>query len=225
MIRPTFKREKALFADGATVVVGCDEVGRGCLAGPVVAAAVVMPRELKKGWKTLVRDSKALSALQRERAAEFIREHAVAFAVGEVDAATIDHVNIHHASLEAMRRAVENVRHPRGGGDPATALDSHFRGNNKTTVILVDGKFTIQDLTPSVRQRSIIHGDAVCLSIAAASIIAKVYRDEIMTKLETQFPAYGFAQHKGYATAQHRAAIAAHGLTEYHRRSFCSAFL
>lgn len=211
VIIPDFSRERAFIASGYTAVIGCDEVGRGCLAGPVVAAAVVMPRKLLRGWKDLIRDSKTLSALQRERAAEFIRAHAVGFAVGEVDVATIDRVNIHHASLEAMKRAVQGVCH------------SYFRGNDKLTAILVDGRFVIPGL--DVRQTPIIHGDAVCLSIAAASIIAKVHRDALMVMLETRFPSYGFAKHKGYATPEHRAAIAAHGLTEYHRRSFCSAFL
>ena len=215
MIRPTFRREKALFADGVTMVIGCDEVGRGCLAGPVVAAAVVMPRELRRGWMSLVRDSKTLSQSQRERAAEFIREHAVAFAVGEVDAVTIDRMNIHHASLEAMRRAAVPLL-------PKACPEERGKGVGVVGV-LVDGKFIIPGL--DVPQQSIIHGDAVCLSIAAASIIAKVHRDEIMTKLETQFPAYGFAQHKGYATAQHRSAILVHGLTVHHRRTFCKAFL
>lgn len=216
MIRPTFRLEKALFADGVTVVIGCDEVGRGCLAGPVVAAAVVMPRELRRGWKSLVRDSKVLSALQRERAAEFIREHAVTFAIGEVDAAIIDRVNIHHASLEAMYRSAVPLLPKEGAG---------------VVGVLVDGKFIIPKLVGNsvsdivIRQQAIVGGDAKSIAIAAASIIAKVHRDAIMTRLGVEFSAYGFAQHKGYATAQHRAAIAAHGLTEHHRKTFCTAFL
>ena len=222
MILPTFYREKALFSDGAAVVIGCDEVGRGCLAGPVVAAAVVMPRELRKGWKTLVRDSKTLSQSQRERAAEFIREHAVAFAVGEVDAATIDRMNIHHASLEAMRRAAVSL---------LSKACPEERGKGVGVVgVLVDGKFIIPNVGNSVSdikvyQQAVVGGDAKSIAIAAASIIAKVHRDALMTMLETQFPAYGFAQHKGYATAQHRSAILVHGLTVHHRRTFCKAFL
>lgn len=219
MIRPTFRRENALFVDGVTVVIGCDEVGRGCLAGPVVAAAVVMPRTLHKGWKLLVRDSKALSRSQRQEAAAFIREHAVGFAVGEVDVASIDRLNIHHASLEAMRRAVLSIPPP-------------FTGELERVSILVDGRFIIPNLHVgnsvsdiAVRQEAIIDGDAKSIAIAAASIIAKVHRDAMMAMLDTQFPAYGFAQHKGYATVQHRAAILAHGLTEHHRRTFCTAFL
>ncbi len=223
MIRPTFTRELVLLEAGMTAVIGCDEVGRGCLAGPVVAAAVMMPRELRRGWKSLVRDSKMLSRSQRKEAAAFIRVHADGFAIGEVDVALIDRINIHHASLEAMRRAVQSICHPREGGDPLTVLDSHFRGNDKTAAILVDGRFAIPGI--DIPQASIIHGDARCLSIAAASIIAKEYRDELMERMDAAFPQYGFAQHKGYATAQHRAAILAYGLTEHHRRTFCSAFL
>lgn len=216
MIRPTYRRERELFAAGMAAVIGCDEVGRGCLAGPVVAAAVVMPQTLRRGWQRLIRDSKTLSPLQRERADAFIREHAVRVAIGEVDAATIDQLNIHHASLKAMGRAVEGVCGMVEG----------------TAMVLVDGRFVIPDLHVrnsvsyiSVRQEAIVDGDAKSIAIAAASIIAKVHRDALMTMLETQFPAYGFAQHKGYATPQHRAAILAHGMTSQHRRSFCSAYL
>lgn len=205
MLRPTFQREKKLFASGLSVVVGCDEVGRGCLAGPVVAAAVRVPPNLVKGWKDLVRDSKALSAHAREEAAAFIREHAEGFAVGEVDVAAIDVMNIHHASLEAMKRAVRGLR---VDGDVA---------------ILVDGRFVIPGVDAT--QTAIVHGDAVCVSIAAASIIAKVHRDALMTRMDALFPEYGFARHKGYATREHRDAIAAHGLTEHHRKTFCTAFL
>lgn len=201
MIRPTFRREQELFAGGVTTVIGCDEVGRGCLAGPVVAAAVVMPTTLRRGWKSLVRDSKSLNRSQRKTAVRFIRAHAVSIAVGEVDVDTIDRVNIHHASLEAMRRAVL----------PLVCAGA---------AILVDGIFTIPRI--SVPQQSVVHGDAHCLAIAAASVVAKEYRDELMERMDIAFPQYGFAQHKGYATSQHRAAILTHGLTEHHRRSFCS---
>lgn len=205
MIRPTYKREIALRSQGLTTIIGCDEVGRGCLAGPVVAAAVVIPSELRRGWKTLVRDSKMLSRPQRREAAAFIREYAVGFAVGEVDVASIDRINIHHASLAAMHRAIAPL-----------IVDG-------CTAVLIDGKFLIPDI--AVHQQAIVDGDARCLSIAAASIIAKEHRDELMEQMDVQLPQYGFAQHKGYATPQHRSAIVKHGLTEHHRRTFCSAYL
>lgn len=199
MIRPTFKRELALFAQGISFVAGCDEVGRGCLAGPVVAAAVVLPEKLPRDWKKLLRDSKTLSRLQRGEADAFIRQHAVAFAIGEVDVATIDRINILQASFEAMRQALA-----------AIAGLEH---------VLVDGKFTIPGVT--IAQTAIISGDAQSASIAAASIIAKEYRDRLMENLHQQLPAYGFHENKGYGTLFHRQAIAQYGLTEHHRKSFC----
>lgn len=204
MIRPTYKIELELLARGATFVAGCDEVGRGCLAGPVVAAIVVMPATLRRGWKTIVRDSKTLSAKQRKSAEDFIKTHAVSWAIGEVNAPTIDRINIHHASLKAMRLA------------SLPLLSKHGIGE---VVLLVDGRFTVPDLV--IKQQSVIHGDARCLSIAAASIIAKVYRDELMDKFHAEFPAYGFLNHKGYGTPEHLKAIRIHGLTPLHRVTFC----
>lgn len=202
MICPTYRHEKGLFAAGVTTVIGCDEVGRGCLAGPVVAAAVVMPKRLCRGWRLQVRDSKTLSALQRERAAAFIRDSALEWSIGEVDATTIDRVNIHRASLLAMDRATRPLV-----------------GKEGVVGLLVDGRFIIPEFPAA--QKAIIDGDAKCLSIAAASIIAKVYRDALMLRLHEEYPAYGFDQHKGYGTPQHRAAIAHHGLTPLHRVTFC----
>lgn len=194
---PTSKREAVLYRDGI-VPVGCDEVGRGCLAGPVVAAAVVLPEELPRGWRNVLRDSKALSRAQRVEADAWIRQHAVAFGIGEVDVATIDTVNILQASLMAMRRALAGV---------------------EAGHVLVDGNFTIPGV--DMPQTTIVGGDARCASIAAASIIAKEYRDQLMERLHVDVPAYGFAQHKGYGTAQHYAAIAEYGLTPHHRKTFC----
>lgn len=198
MIFPTYHRERALFAQGVSAVAGCDEVGRGCLAGPVVAAAVVLPGKLPRGWKGLLRDSKTLSRLQRMKADTWIREHALRFGVGVVDVATIDRINILQASFQAMREALKGF------------ADVH---------VLVDGKLRI----PGVpwEQTAIVDGDASCASIAAASILAKEYRDQLMEDVDREFPQYGFTQHKGYGTPQHRAAILAHGMTEHHRKTFC----
>lgn len=199
MIRPTYKTELGLLARGVDAIAGCDEVGRGCLAGPVVAASVVMPTALRRGWKSIARDSKTLSAKQRKEAESFIKTHAVAWAIGEVDASTIDRINIHHASLLAMRRALAGV--------------------SPDAFVLVDGKFCVPDV-PHM-QMSVIDGDARCLSIAAASIIAKVYRDELMDHLHAEYPAYGFLRHKGYGTPEHQEALRLHGLTPLHRATFC----
>lgn len=204
MIRPTYKSELELLGHGVSAVAGCDEVGRGCLAGPVVAAAVVMPTTLRRGWKSIVRDSKTLSAKQRKEAEDFIKTNAVSWSIGEVDAPTIDRINIHHASLEAMRMAALPLLAKEGLGGVA---------------LLVDGRFTIPEL--AVKQQSVIHGDARCLSIAAASIIAKVFRDELMDKFHTEYPAYGFLNHKGYGTPEHLEALRLHGLTSLHRATFC----
>ncbi len=199
MIRPTYKRELAVLAAGAGAVAGCDEVGRGCLAGPVVAAVVVMPSTLRRGWKSMVRDSKTLSASQRKAAEEFIKSHAAGWSIGEADAATVDRINIHHASLLAMRRALAPI--------------------SSEAFVFVDGRFRVPEVSHA--QMSVIDGDAQCLSIAAASIIAKVYRDVLMERLHEEYPQYGFHHHKGYATPEHRAALRAHGLTSLHRVTFC----
>lgn len=197
MITPTYKRELALLASGAQAVAGCDEVGRGCLAGPVVAAAVVLPSTLPRGWKQLLRDSKTLSRAQRRAGDEWVRTHAVRIGVGEVDVATIDRINILQASFAAMRQAL-------------AGFDAH---------VLVDGNFRIPEVTLS--QTAIVHGDAQCASIAAASIIAKEYRDRLMEQLHEEFPQYGFDENKGYGTSFHRQALRVHGLTPHHRVTFC----
>lgn len=164
MIVPTYKRERVLLASGAQAVAGCDEVGRGCLAGPVVAAAVVLSSTLPRGWKQLLRDSKTLSRAQRRAGDEWVRTHAVRIGVGEVDVATIDRINILQASFAAMRQAL-------------AGFDAH---------VLVDGNFRIPEVTLS--QTAIVHGDAQCASIAAASIVAKEYRDRLMEQLHEEFP-------------------------------------
>jgi len=186
--------ERELRARGFRAVAGVDEVGRGALFGPVVAAAVILaPERPVRG----LNDSKLLEPERREVLAARIRGRAVAWAVGAVDAATIDCVNIYQASRLAMRLAVSRL-------------------NPAPDFVLVDAV----PLEIAVPQQALIKGDARCHSIAAASIVAKVYRDACMRAWDAVFPEYGLAAHKGYATPEHRLAIARHGLTPLHRLSF-----
>jgi ribonuclease HII len=192
--------ENACRRAGFVHVAGADEVGRGCLAGPVVAAAVVLdPARAIDG----LADSKLLSAVQRDRLNAQVQRDAVTWAIGEVSPDEIDRINIHHASLEAMRRAVMALL-PLPG------------------IVLVDA-FQIPHLP--MAQRGLVHGDRLCAAIAAASIVAKVYRDRGMVALHQQDPRYGFDRHKGYGTPEHLAALARFGYSAAHRRSFRPASL
>jgi ribonuclease HII len=192
--------ENALRRVGFCYVAGADEVGRGCLAGPVVAAAVVLhpDRRIPR-----VSDSKLVPAAERARLFDLIVRDAVAWAVAAADPREIDHINIHQASLKAMQRAVMAL---------APLPD----------IVLVDA-FRVPDLP--MAQRSVPHGDRRCSAIAAASIIAKVTRDRQMLALHGEDPRYGFDRHKGYATADHLEAVARFGYSEAHRRSFRPATL
>jgi ribonuclease HII len=192
--------ENALRRVGFVHVAGCDEVGRGCLAGPVVAAAVVLhPDRHIPG----VCDSKTVPAAERERLYDQILNAAIAWAVGEADPTEIDRINIHQASLRAMQRAVLQL---------APLPD----------IVLVDA-FRVPDLP--MAQRGVLHGDRRCSAIAAASIVAKVTRDRQMLDLHGRDPRYGFDRHKGYATADHLEAVARFGYSDVHRRSFRVAAL
>lgn len=187
--------ENALRRVGFCYVAGVDEVGRGCLAGPVVAAAVVLhPDRHVPG----VADSKVVPSGEREQLFDRIVSEAVAWAVGSADPHEIDRINIHQASLAAMRRAVLLL---------APLPD----------IVLVDA-FRIPDLP--MAQRGIAGGDRRCSAIAAASIVAKVTRDRQMLELHARDPRYGFDRHKGYATAEHLDAVARFGYSDVHRRSF-----
>jgi ribonuclease HII len=199
---PTLAEEMALFEQGYYFVAGLDEAGRGCLAGPVVAAAVILPleqdpQEVMERFAG-VQDSKQLAASTRERLYDVIMQHALAVGVGSGSVALIDERNILQATKHAMRAALAAL------SPPAQAL-------------LLDA-IKLSDI--SLPQRSIIKGDALCLSIAAASIVAKVTRDRLMCQLHEQYPAYGFDQHKGYGTPEHLAALQRYGATPHHRRSF-----
>ncbi|MBI3050480.1 MAG: ribonuclease HII [Acidobacteria bacterium] len=176
-------------------VAGCDEVGRGCLAGPVVVAAVILdPNRRIPG----LCDSKMITAAQRERLFDVITRRALAWAVASAPPAEIDTLNVHRASLEAMRRAV-------------------FALAPLPDLVLVDA-FRIPGLL--IAQRAVLHGDRRCSAIAAASIVAKVTRDREMLAHHADDPRYGYDRHKGYATADHLAAVARYGYSVLHRRSF-----
>jgi ribonuclease HII len=187
--------ENALRRVGFCYVAGVDEVGRGCLAGPVVAAAVVLDPSRHISW---VSDSKAVPAPEREELFEQITRHALGWAVASADPREIDLINIHQASLTAMRRAVLAL---------APLPD----------IVLVDA-FRIPELP--MAQRGVPHGDRRCAAIAAASIVAKVTRDRQMLVLHDQYPSYGFDRHKGYATADHLDAVTRYGYCDAHRKSF-----
>ena len=187
--------EEAARKRGALRIAGLDEVGRGPLFGPVVAAAVILAQGCRIDGLT---DSKKLSEKKRNELAPEIRSNAVAWAIAAVDAETIDRINIRQASLLAMRRAVEQL-----------ALSPDF--------LLIDGRDTIDWDCP---QQAVIHGDATSLSIAAASVLAKVHRDRLLVELDRTFPGYGLAQHKGYPCPAHLEALHLLGPTPLHRKSF-----
>jgi ribonuclease HII len=189
----------ALLSQGYSFIAGLDEAGRGCLAGPVVAAAVILP--LDGEIATLlagVRDSKQMTALARERFFTVIQQYALAVGVGIGSVTLIDRRNILQATKQAMKDALTQLA-------PAPQA------------LLLDALY-LRDI--NLPQRSLIKGDARCLSIAAASVIAKVTRDRLMLQLHEEYPAYGFAQHKGYGTSAHLAALQEHGATPHHRQTF-----
>ena len=193
--RPSLKFEK----EAACVVCGVDEVGCAPLAGPVVAAAVILPAKgLPRKLAALINDSKIVPAPKREAAAAALPEHCV-ISVGEASVDEIDTLNIYHARMLAMRRAVEGL-------------------SVAPELALIDGNAKPKDLACSAR--TIVDGDAKCLSIAAASIVAKVFRDAYMRTLAGSFPGYGWDTNVGYPTRDHRSAITRLGLTPHHRRSF-----
>ncbi len=187
--------EKQAMLSGYKVIAGVDEAGRGPLAGPVVSAAVILPENFDVPG---INDSKKLSEKKREALFPVIQRHAIAFGIGLADHEEIDQINILQASLLSMKRAVE-----------ALSVTPDY--------LLIDGKFII-DCT--IDQRSVIKGDALSLSIAAASILAKVTRDRIMADRDLQYPEYGFRRHKGYPTKAHKEAILTHGPCPIHRKSF-----
>jgi ribonuclease HII len=187
--------EETARQQGALRIAGLDEVGRGPLFGPVVAAAVILAAGTRLDG---LNDSKKLSEKKRNALDIEIRANAVCWAIAEVDAETIDRINIRQASLLAMRLAVEQL-----------ALSPDY--------LLIDGRDTIDWHCP---QQAVIHGDATSVSIAAASVLAKVYRDRLLVELDSQYPGYGLKSHKGYGSAAHLEALERLGPTPLHRKSF-----
>jgi ribonuclease HII len=194
--RPSLKRENALWREGWVVVAGVDEVGRGPLAGPVVAAAVVFPAGAPRIRG--VDDSKRLTARAREKLAQRIRSRALAVGVGAASVREIDRLNIRRASILAMRRALDRMGLPPG-------------------YVLVDG-LPCPEL--GLPHEAIVDGDARCYSIAAASVVAKTVRDRLMRRLSIRHPAYAWARNKGYSTEFHLHALDRYGPTPHHRASF-----
>jgi len=191
-----FDFEEQARSEGFLFVAGVDEVGRGCLAGPVVAAACIL--DLSKAIPAKLNDSKKLTAKQRDEIGEELRANALAFGIGTVEAEEIDRINILEATKKAMLLAIEALK-------------------PNADFLLIDA---LQLKHVSLPQKAIIKGDSISYSIAAASVIAKTYRDGLMTELDLQFPQYGFAEHKGYGAASHRAAIKEHGPCPLHRKTF-----
>ena len=184
------------YLNKGVVEAGCDEAGRGCLAGPVFAAAVILPPSFSND---LLNDSKKLTERQRYELRPIIEREAIAWAVGIVDNREIDRINILRASIEAMHRAIRLLK-------------------VRPEALLIDGNrfYPFEDIPHT----TIVKGDGKIMSIAAASVLAKTYRDDFMTQIDQEFPQYNWRVNKGYPTKDHRAAIVLHGATKYHRMSF-----
>ncbi len=191
----SFLHESVLWHSGFQHIAGIDEAGRGPLAGPVTVAAVILPRDFDF---PLVDDSKKLSERDRELCYDYIIEHAISYSVVHAPVVMIEKINILNATKRAMLQAVKKL-------------------NIKPDFLLLDA---VNITMPGITQRSLIHGDAISFSIAAASILAKVSRDRLMCELDLKFPKYGFAKHKGYATTQHVHALLQYGPASCHRPSF-----
>lgn len=191
---------KQFFSNKETIECGCDEAGRGCLAGPVVAAAVILPQGFSH---PLLNDSKKLSDKQRRLLRPIIEQNAIAYCVGFVSNQEIDKINILQASFLAMNRAVEGLKQK-----PELLLIDGNRFNNKTDIAF----------------QCIVKGDSLYQSIAAASILAKTYRDDYMLNLHKEFPKYHWDKNMGYPTKQHRQAIIENGISPFHRKSFNLSF-
>jgi ribonuclease HII len=196
--KPTFKEEKALKSQGYSFIAGIDEVGRGSLMGPVMAAAVILPDNFKGRWKSKVRDSKQLTAKDREYLFKYICDIALTFGVGSSTNEEIDTMGISKATRIAMVKAVKQL-------DPQPQF------------LLIDYVTLKESYYP---QKGIVDGDCLCFSIACASIIAKVTRDKLVIEMDKEFPGYNFKANKGYGTEEHLACLEKKGPCALHRRSF-----
>jgi ribonuclease HII len=198
LLKPTFAEEKLLEAQGYQLIAGIDEVGRGALAGPVVAAAVILPRRIKISWLSRVNDSKLLRPVLRETLSCSINEAAISIGIGTVTHDVIDTEGIIKATRLAMKLAIDQLSPP-----PQSLLIDYMR---------------LPEV--SLPQKAVTNGDSLCFSIACASIIAKVARDHLMVELDKTYPGYGLAQHKGYGTNGHMACLQRLGPSPIHRQSF-----
>lgn len=205
------KIDREFYEKGLKLIAGIDEAGRGPLAGPVVVAAVVMPED---SFIEGVNDSKKVSEKKREKLYDLILEEALGYGVGIIDQKEIDEINILNATKEGLTRAIKELEKD---------LQEKNGELTKPDVIFVDALTKID--TDNIPYKSIIHGDAISYSIAAASIIAKVTRDRIMRQWDEIYPQYGFAKHKGYGTAAHIQAIKEYGICPLHRLSFVKNFI
>ena len=195
---PSFSEERRLAAQGYRFIAGIDEVGRGALAGPVVAAAVILPRRRKTSWLNRVRDSKQLSPATRELLFHHIHEASIAVGIGMANREVIDSQGIVKATQLAMKLAIDQLSPP-----PETLLIDY--------VYLPEAKLP---------QKGVVDGDSLCLSIACASIVAKVTRDRLMVEIDKAYPGYGLARHKGYGTREHLTCLSRLGPSPIHRQSF-----
>lgn len=218
---PDFKTELEYLAKGFDFVIGVDEVGMGPLAGPVVSAACIIKadsikkRRTKNVWYQRVRDSKTVQENERQELVQKILENSHHHAIGQASVQEIDRLNIHHASILSKKRAVEKV------------LES-IKQENKIfkIMVIIDGKFVVNALGKDfekffiIEQVAVVKGDSKILSIASASIVAKVYRDSMLQTYHQKYPMYGFDKHKGYGTKLHKEMIRLHGPLSLHRKSF-----
>jgi ribonuclease HII len=197
MTYPTLNEERQLWDSGYKWIAGVDEVGRGCFAGPVVAGAVILPANFTATEG--INDSKLLSAKKREKLSVIIKKHALAYAVAEIDVPIINAIGIGKAAQLAFHKALSTL--------------------SPLPEFILSDAFLIHGFSNKI-QKPLIHGDRLSMSIAAASIIAKVHRDALMQTLHATYPVYDFATNKGYGTKKHREAIGTHGLCDLHRTSF-----
>lgn len=196
--KPTFTEERALYREGYRIIAGVDEVGKGALMGPVVAAAVILPENIRSRWKSKVRDSKQLQPKEREYLYGYISEAAISVGIGSSSHEVIDKKGIAKATRLAMVEAVKKL-------EPEPQF------------LLIDFVVLKESNIP---QKGIVRGDSLCFSIACASIIAKVTRDRLIVEMDKEYPGYGFARHKGYSTSQHLDCLRRKGPCPLHRRSF-----
>lgn len=216
MKKPNFKEEKKIWKKGCEFVIGVDEVGKGSFAGPVVAGAVIFKKgsNFKNGVLLGINDSKLLNLRKREMLSKEIKRETSLYAVATVGLSVINKLGIKKATEKAFRKAIFNII-------SKTSKKSEYSILNTRYYLLADG-FHIKYIRGIglINQKAIIKGDRKSISIAAASIIAKVYRDKLMRKLNRKYPGYGFAKNKGYGTKFHQEALKKYGLTEIHRTSF-----